>query len=448
MGLLHQLEAENQVKEGKDAGVKSALAKMKTNAFIVTLAGATDVYRREQILSQQCQKIDQHIFEVTDNLKVQTEKIQEMLNGLTDGKDLKDWTIEDVDQLDGHLWANLKEVLTEIINTGKFRHEELSDVLVRERVTRQSTLENFVTQNESGECKPGIVKGLKQVKSYTADLIDALKRRFGEDFKSPFIGEIKELLDFNYMLEFEQDMKLYTETYENCLVRLEERGVESLRKILRRQDGDSPPTDAEVTKMEQQFKEFKKFAFDLIADVDMTKDKKVIKSAAVTETAVCLQCHQRFEILALIKHVNTVHKHFESVQCQDQIKTFSSIKVLHGMCQQEKFYIGKQDFISLSLKLLCKTPNEAVVESMGSMLQKHMKPERNAKQSVFDDEMHIDWNGPVLSRADSLLEMSLDRKFGSRKQWNFKSGESKFYTSKVVDRKKAETSRLSFLNEH
>ena len=62
--------------------------------------------------------------------------------------------------------------------------------------------------------------------------------------------------------------------------------------------------------------------------------------------------------------------------------------------------------------------------------------------------MHIDWNGPVLSRADSLLEMSLDRKFGSRKQWNFKSGESKFYTSKVVDRKKAETSRLSFLNEH
>ena len=53
---------------------------------------------------------------MTDNLKVQTEKIQEMLNGLADGKDLKDWTIEDVDLLDGHLWAKLKEVLTEIIN--------------------------------------------------------------------------------------------------------------------------------------------------------------------------------------------------------------------------------------------------------------------------------------------------------------------------------------------
>ena len=61
--------------------------------------------------------------------------------------------------------------------------------------------------------------------------------------------------------------------------------------------------------------------------------------------------------------------------------------------------------------------------------------------------MHIDWNGPVVSRANTLLEISLDRKFGSRKQWNFKRGDTKFYTSKVVDRKKEEISRLSFLNQ-
>ena len=84
---------------------------------------------------------------------------------------------------------------------------------------------------------------------------------------------------------------------------------------------------------------------------------------------------------------------------------------------------------------------------MGSMLQKHMKPERNATQSVYEDEMHIDWNGPVISRADTLLSVSLDRKFGSRKRWNFKTGSSTFYTSKVVERKKSETSRLSFLNK-
>ena len=81
------------------------------------------------------------------------------------------------------------------------------------------------------------------------------------------------------------------------------------------------------------------------------------------------------------------------------------------------------------------------------MLQKHMKGERNSQQDTFDAEMHIDWNGPVVSRANTLFEISLDRKFGSRKQWNFKRGDTKFYTSKVVDRKKEEISRLSFLNQ-
>ena len=51
------------------------------------------------------------------------------------------------------------------------------------------------------------------------------------------------------------------------------------------------------------------------------------------------------------------------------------------------------------------------------------------------DEMHIDWNGPVISRADTLLSVSLDRKFGSRKRWHFKTGSSTFFTSKVGDRK-------------
>ena len=75
-----------------------------------------------------------------------------------------------------------------------------------------------------------------------------------------------------------------------------------------------------------------------------------------------------------------------------------------------------------------------------------MKSERPGKQTSFTNEMHIDWNGPVLSKADNLLARSLDRKFGSRRKWNFTSGESKFYTSAVVDRKKCETSRLSFLD--
>ena len=51
-------------------------------------------------------------------------------------------------------------------------------------------------------------------------------------------------------------------------------------------------------------------------------------------------------------------------------------------------------------------------------------------------------NFPVVSNADNILSRSLDRKFGSRKKWNFKSGDTKYYTSAVVDKKKLESSRL------
>lgn len=447
VGLLHQLEAEDTLKQGKDAGVRSALTKMKTNSFVVTLAGATDVYRREQILSQQCQKIDQHIFEVTDNLKQQTEKLEKMLKELSDGKEFKDWSMEEVEKLDDHLWENLKNTLKDMIKNNTFRGEKLDDYHVRGRVTRQSRMTEFLIQQEGGICKPGIVKGLKEIKSYCSNLIDALKDRFDDDFKDPFIQEIKDVLDFNFMLDLEQDIKQETETVDGCFEKVKEHGNESLRKIIKRQNNEDVPTEAEITKVENQYKEFKEFAFELIADINMTKEKKSIKSAAVNETAICKLCHRRFEFKELVKHVKHQHKNQETVQSLDQIKTFSSIKVLHGVCLQEKLYFGKQQFVSLALKLLCKTPNEAVVESMGSMLQKHMKPERNANQSAFEGEMHIDWNGPVVTRADQLLSRSLDRKFGSRKRWHFKTGSSRFYTSEVVDRKKSETSRLSFLNK-
>ena len=96
---------------------------------------------------------------------------------------------------------------------------------------------------------------------------------------------------------------------------------------------------------------------------------------------------------------------------------------MHGVCQQEKLYSDKQDFVALALKLLCKTPNEAIVESIGSVLLLHMKPQRNARQNTFEHKLHIDWNGPVVSRADDILAKSLDRHFGSRKKWIFKSAD-------------------------
>ena len=48
------------------------------------------------------------------------------------------------------------------------------------------------------------------------------------------------------------------------------------------------------------------------------------------------------------------------------------------------------------------------------MLLKHTSPEHNATQRTITGNIHIDWNGPVASRADHLLSASLDSWFGSK----------------------------------
>ena len=81
------------------------------------------------------------------------------------------------------------------------------------------------------------------------------------------------------------------------------------------------------------FVEFKEFAcFELIADINMTKDKNAIKCAAITKTAVCELCHIRFVFKDIVRHVKSNHKDKETVQSLYRIKTFSFIIVLHGVC--------------------------------------------------------------------------------------------------------------------
>ena len=57
--------------------------------------------------------------------------------------------------------------------------------------------------------------------------------------------------------------------------------------------------------------------------------------------------------------------------------------------------------------------------------------------------LHLDWNRPVVSRADNILRDFLDGWLGSIGRWHFETGTNKIYTSEVVDGKKSEVTRLS-----
>ena len=87
---------------------------------------------------------------------------------------------------------------------------------IRGREPRQSRMTEFLI-NVEGICKPGVVKGLDKIKSYCSDLVEALKNRVEDDFKDPFVKEIKYVLDFNFMLDLEQDLKQETETFDGCV---------------------------------------------------------------------------------------------------------------------------------------------------------------------------------------------------------------------------------------
>ena len=74
----------------------------------------------------------------------------------------------------------------------------------------------------------------------------------------------------------------------------------------------------------------------------------------------------------------------------------SSMKIIHEKCQNKCLYEGKEQFLSLALKIFCKTPNVSVIEFIGRVAELHTKPQRNCKFKKFESELMLDSNGPTV----------------------------------------------------
>ena len=68
------------LRQTKHEEIKAILSETKSVQFVVTLLGATDIFRRQQILSQQAQKLDQLINDLFGNIKLQLDKLKMMQN--------------------------------------------------------------------------------------------------------------------------------------------------------------------------------------------------------------------------------------------------------------------------------------------------------------------------------------------------------------------------------
>lgn len=102
--------------------------------------------------------------------------------------------------------------------------------------------------------------------------------------------------------------------------------------------------------------------------------------------------------------------------------------------------------LHLALTALCRTSCEAVVEGMGSVMNRHIKERKSLDPKVVEKETITRWQGPHPASKDA----SLDNYFNGRTKWHFCSTDARskyFNTSEVLTRiqKHAETrNKISF----
>ena len=113
---------------------------------------------------------------------------------------------------------------------------------------------------------------------------------------------------------------------------------------------------------------------------------------------------------------------------------------------------GVQEWLQLFNLCVLKTQNEAVVEGMGSTVDKHAKGQRHLNQENYASETFVDYNGPESHECEGVLTEALHRLFKTKSKgdWRFNSidrqGRAKpWFVSKLVDRHKRKKSKLSFL---
>ena len=142
--------------------------------------------------------------------------------------------------------------------------------------------------------------------------------------------------------------------------------------------------------------------------------------------------------------------------------------IMKYLFTDKRLYSDVEDFVFLFNHMALKTANEAVIESMGCIVDLHASPQRHLKQLDYSNEALIHWNGPRPHEAKHFLAAALDMHFGTdkhgkQKPWHFtksdrgarlfsvdrtsKHQHREWKVSKVVDRLSKQNSRLSFMTD-
>ena len=257
--LIQQMEHElTYIKDAKSTSLANTLYESTTIEFVVKVAGATDIFRRQQILSQQSQKVDQLISDVYGNIRHQKEKLEQMNEDLKSDKHPDNWRTEDIEKMDDHLWVETRKALKEIVENKAYKNVALNRINPEEIGIAIVELRNHLDRN-----------------------ISALKNRFKHDFDSEFVQEVKDAFDFNYMIDIMEEVNVNEITSEQAYEEIKIHGNNAIKALLKRKNKANPVKPKEITTTINEYKKVKEFAFKVLTDQDMDRNKRRIKEYCI-----------------------------------------------------------------------------------------------------------------------------------------------------------------------
>jgi hypothetical protein len=133
----------------------------------------------------------------------------------------------------------------------------------------------------------------------------------------------------------------------------------------------------------------------------------------------------------------------------------TDVQLYHNVYSDRNLFIGAEHVLSEIAKIICSSPPESIVESMGSIIEKIRQARGGSKSSTnrkdvddISDELLIHWNGPPISNCDSIVRQALNIHFKGA-SWHFTATDvraRRHKVSAVVDRLNKTKSKLNFMN--
>ena len=129
----------------------------------------------------------------------------------------------------------------------------------------------------------------------------------------------------------------------------------------------------------------------------------------------------------------------------------SGTVIMEDIFTDPALFEGVHDWLYLLQLCTLKIQNEAVVEGMGSTIDRHAVAGRGLSQDNYVKESFIEYNGPSSTECEGFLTAALNLYFDG-KPWRFehtdKQSRGKYQgVSAVVSRLQKRTSKLLFMAE-